>query len=61
MDNRPLSSQKDTASGIINDANAWASEHGNPRYILDLILSCITVSLKTLDIVDDLPEIDFDA
>ncbi len=51
----------DPASGIVNDANAWGIEHGNPRYILDLILSCITVSLKTLDIVDNLPEIDFDA
>ena len=51
----------DKASGIINDANAWGIEHNNPRYILDLILSCITVSLKTLDIVENLPEIDFDA
>ena len=49
----------DTASGIINDANAWGLEHGNPRYILDLILSCITVSLKTLDIVDNLPDVEF--
>ena len=53
--------KKDKPSGIINDPNAWAAEHGNPRYILDLILSCITVSLKTLDIVENLPEIDFDA
>lgn len=49
----------DKASGILNDANAWSVEHGNPRYILDLILSCITVSLKTLDIVESLPEVDF--
>ena len=45
----------DSASGIVNDPNAWATEHGNPRYILDLCLSAITVSLKTLDIVDSLP------
>ena len=51
----------DKASGIVNDPNAWSIEHGKPRYILDLILSCITVSLKTLDIVENLPEIDFDA
>ena len=44
-----------------SDPNAWGNEHGNPRYILDLILSCITVSLKTLDIVENLPEIDFGA
>ena len=51
----------DSASGIINNPNDWATEHGNPRYILDLILSSITVSLKTLDIVENLPEINFDA
>ena len=50
----------DTASGIVNDPNAWGIEQGNPRYILDLILSSITVSLKKLDIVENLPEIDFD-
>lgn len=50
----------DTASGIVNDPNAWASEHDNPRYILDLILSSITVSLKTLDIVEALPAVEFD-
>ncbi|MBR3747834.1 MAG: hypothetical protein IKN27_12825, partial [Selenomonadaceae bacterium] len=50
----------DKASGIVNDANAWGIEHDNPRYILDLILSSLTVSLKTLDIVDGLPSVDFD-
>ncbi|MBQ6298239.1 MAG: DEAD/DEAH box helicase [Selenomonadaceae bacterium] len=49
----------DSASGIINNPNDWATEHDNPRYILDLILSSITVSLKTLDIVENLPEIEF--
>ena len=38
----------------MNDPKAWAVEHGSPRYILDLCLSAITVSLKTLDIVDSL-------
>ena len=49
----------DTASKIVNDPNAWATEHDKPRYILDLILSCLTVSLKTLDIVDALPQVKF--
>ena len=49
----------DKSSGIVNDPNDWSLEHGNPRYILDLILSSITVSLKTLDIVENLPEIEF--
>ena len=46
----------DKASGIVNDPNAWAAEHGNPRYILDLLLSVITVSMKTMDIVENLPK-----
>ena len=50
----------DKKSGITNDPNDWAEEVGNPRYILDLILSVIHVSTKTVDIVNSLPEIDFD-
>ena len=49
----------DKASGIENNPNDWCDEHNNPRYILDLILSCITVSMKTLDIVENLPAVEF--
>jgi predicted helicase len=38
-------------SGIKNDPNDWAAEHGNPWYILDLLLSVITVSIRTVDVV----------
>lgn len=51
--------KQDKASGIINDPNKWGEEHGNNRYILDLILSCITVSIKTREIVEKLPKINF--
>jgi predicted helicase len=47
-------------SGIVNNPNDWATEVGNPRYILDLLLSVINVSVQTVDIVNDLPKIDFD-
>ena len=50
----------DKASQITNNPNDWCAEHNQPRYILDLILSCITVSLKTLDIVENLPEVNFE-
>lgn len=50
----------DKASGITNDPNDWAIEHGKPRYILDLLLSVMTVSLKTQEIVNSLPEIKFE-
>ena len=45
----------DKASGIVNDPNAWADEHNQPRYILDLVGRVITLSLSTLDIIDELP------
>jgi predicted helicase len=46
-------------SGIKNDPNDWADEVSNPRYILDLLLSIINVSIKTVDIVNSLPKIAF--
>jgi predicted helicase len=49
----------DKNSGITNDPNDWADEVGNPRYILDLLLSIINVSIQTVEIVNDLPKIDF--
>ena len=48
----------DTASGIVNDPNDWAAEHGQPRYILDLLKRIVTVSIETMKIVDSLPGLD---
>lgn len=50
----------DTKSGIRNDANQWGIEQGNPRYPLDLLQSIITLSIKTLDIIDNLPKVTFE-
>jgi predicted helicase len=46
-------------SQIKNDPNDWADEVGNPRYILDLLLSIINVSLQTVEIVKGLPKVKF--
>jgi predicted helicase len=46
-------------SGIKNDPNDWTIEHENPQYILDLLLSVITVSMKTVDIVTGLPKVEW--
>ena len=43
----------DKRSGIKNDPN----REGEPRYIVDLIGRVITVSLKTMEIVESLPEL----
>lgn len=50
----------DKDSGTVNDPNDRAREHGKPRYILDLLLSVINVSVQTVDIVNGLPRLDFD-
>lgn len=47
-------------SGITNNPNDWAKETGNPRYILDLLLSVINVSVQTVDIVEGLPKVKFE-
>lgn len=45
--------------GITNDANDWAIETmNNPKYPLELLLRVITVSLKTVEIVKNLPKLD---
>ncbi|ELM3644672.1 DEAD/DEAH box helicase [Flavobacterium psychrophilum] len=46
-------------SQITNNPNDWSAETGNPKYILDLLLSVINVSLQTVDIVEGLPIVKF--
>ena len=50
----------DKKSGITNDPNDWCDEVNNPRYILDLLLSIINVSVQTVDIVNNLPKLNFE-
>ena len=58
MERYAVTTDKD--SGIINDANAWGTEHDNPRYILELLCSIVTVSIETLKLVAELPKLNFD-
>ena len=55
MDRYQVTQNKDSL--IVNDPNDWSLEHGKPRYILDLLLSVMTVSLETVDIVNNLPKL----
>lgn len=50
----------DKDSGITNDPNDWAKEHNDPKYILRLLLSIITVSVETMKIVQRLPKLTFE-
>ena len=58
MERYAITTNKD--SGIKNDPNDWAKEHNKSRYILDLLLSVVNVSIQTVDIVNSLPEVDWD-
>jgi len=52
--------KKDKASQIVNDANCFAIETmQDPAYPLRLLAKVITVSLKTIEIVEGLKDIDF--
>ena len=46
---------QDPDSGIVDDPNLYDEKKGG-KYVFDLILSLITVSLKTLDLISSLPE-----
>ena len=49
----------DKASGIVNDANDYANEtKGDPQYPLKLLISVITVSMRTMEIVRSLPRLE---
>jgi len=45
----------DKSSGIKNNPNDWCAEHGNPRYIVDLIKRIVRVSVESSAIVKGLP------
>ncbi len=45
-------------SGILNNPNAWCEEHGDPRYIVDLLKRVVRVSVETVYIVDSLPSLE---
>ena len=47
----------DPASKITNDPNDWCREHDDPKYIYNLLLRIITVSLETVKIVGALPRL----
>lgn len=47
----------DPASLITNDPNDWCREHNDPKYIYNLLLRIITVSLETMKIVRSLPKL----
>ena len=51
---------KDSKSGITNDPNDWAKEQGDEKYILNLLLRIINLSLKSVEIIESLPKLNFE-
>ena len=50
----------DKKSLILNDPNDWCEEVGDPKYIFNLLLSIINLSIQTVDIIESLPKLNFD-
>ena len=50
----------DSKSSITNDPNDWAKEHDDEKYIFNLLLRVINVSMKTVEIVKRLPKLKFE-
>ena len=47
----------DKTSGITKDPNAYGLESGDPKYLLNLLLGVIAVSVRTRQLVQELPEL----
>lgn len=56
MDRYQVKTDRD--SGIVNNPNDWALEHGDPRYIVDLLKRIVSVSMATVNIVNHLPDLE---
>lgn len=50
----------DKKSGIVNDPNDWCYEVNDEKYIFNLLLRVINVSVKTMKIIEALPKLNFD-
>lgn len=49
--------KEDKSSGIIDNPNMYSS---NEKYIFDLLLSIINVSLRTVELIDSIPSLEID-
>lgn len=59
MERQAVTTEK--KSGIVNDANLWATETmNNAAYPLELLRRVITVSLESMKIVSGLPKLEID-
>jgi predicted helicase len=57
MERYAVTKHKD--SGIENDPNDWCKEQSDDRYIVDLVKRVIHLSVESVKIIEDLPELVF--
>ena len=50
-----------TESGLVNDANEWGLEKGNPNYIYDLIGQVTNLTAKVQEAYASVGEVDWEA
>lgn len=50
----------DKKSGIVNNPNDWCNEINDDKYIFNLLLRVINVSVKTMKIIESLPKLNFE-
>nr|WP_246276232.1 type ISP restriction/modification enzyme [Curtobacterium albidum] len=48
----------DKKSGLVNDPNDWIAEHGDDRYLVELISRVVFLSVETVRIVKSLPPLE---
>ena len=46
--------RRDADSGIVNDPNKWGEEHGNERYIVELIARVVRVGMESVRLVGEI-------
>ncbi|MBQ9313384.1 MAG: hypothetical protein IJ213_10145 [Bacteroidales bacterium] len=50
----------DKKSGITNDANDWCKEVGDEKYIFNLLLRIINLSVESVETIEKLPKVTFE-
>lgn len=58
MERYAITTHKD--SGITNNPNDWATEHNDPKYIYNLLLRIIRLSVESVNIINSLPTLKFE-
>ena len=51
---------EDKSSGIINNPNDWCIEQNDEKYIFNLLLKVINVSVNTVNLINQIPKLNLE-